>query len=70
MPFNNSRPSLGCLKEPMKAFYQEHDPPFLGDVRPIVDLPVGFDLDTLVDFEVWDGQAWRKPDEMIYKVQK
>ena len=71
MPFSKNRPSFGCLKEPMKAF-QNYDPPYLGDIRPTIDLPVGFDLDTLVDFEVWDGAAWRNlnKEEIIYKVQK
>lgn len=61
---------LRILDKPMKAFEQEHDPPFLGDVRPTVDLPVGFDLNKLENFEVWDGKAWRKPDDLIYNVQK
>jgi hypothetical protein len=65
-----SGPKLGCLTKPMKAFQQENDPPFLGDIRPTIDLPVGFDLDTLADFQVWDGAAWRNPQDLIYKVQE
>jgi hypothetical protein len=57
------------LKEPMKAFYQEHDPPFLGDIRPTIDLPAGFDLNELTDFEVWDGTAWVKPNHS-YRIQE
>ena len=61
---------MRVLGKPTKAFEQANDPPFLGDIRPTIDLPVGFDLDKLVDFEIWDGTAWRSSkDTLIYKVQ-
>jgi len=58
----SSRPRFGVLSKPMKAYEQENSPPFIGDIRPTIDLPAGTDLDKLTQFEVFNGRDWMPPD--------
>jgi hypothetical protein len=56
------------FKDGLKAYQQENDPPFLGDIRPTVDYPPGTTAAQITQFEVFDGRDWVDP-QIVYVVE-